>query len=275
MLAWVLVAAYAVFAVMLAKTPFGRHLFRIGGNPVASARAGIAVGRNVTVAFILSGVLAGLAGWLLASRTAGDAAPLGIGMLFQAFAAVVIGGDSLKGGPGRLSRVFAGVLLLSSILSRSTSWAYRRTTRSMIRAPRPRRRPPRHRQNGLRRRYLWRSGLHPRRSMSTAPVIASRTCGIEPTRRPSSPIASVARSYGIRTTPSSRSTISGVRPRIGAPAAPAGSSGATNRVCIASSRSLWITTTRAPPAVRKTSNCAACCRLRTCGIRKGEPHPPR
>jgi len=60
-------------------------------------------------------MLAGLAGWLLASRTAGATANLGIGMLFQAFAAVVIGGVSLKGGYGRLSGVFAGVLLLSSI----------------------------------------------------------------------------------------------------------------------------------------------------------------
>ncbi len=115
MLAWVLVAVYAVFAVMLAKTPFGRHLYMIGGNATASARAGIRVSRNVTFAFILSGLLAGLAGWLLASRTAGATANLGIGMLFQAFAAVVIGGVSLKGGQGRLSGVFAGVLLLSSI----------------------------------------------------------------------------------------------------------------------------------------------------------------
>jgi ribose transport system permease protein len=115
LLAWVLVATYAVVALMLAKTPFGRHLYMIGGNARASARAGIRVGRNVTLAFILSGTLAGLAGWLLASRTAGATANLGIGMLFQAFAAVVIGGVSLKGGQGRLSGVFAGVLLLSSI----------------------------------------------------------------------------------------------------------------------------------------------------------------
>ena len=71
--------------------------------------------RDVILAFVLSGLLAGLAGWLLASRTAGATANLGIGMLFQAFAAVVIGGVSLKGGYGRLSGVFAGVLLLSSI----------------------------------------------------------------------------------------------------------------------------------------------------------------
>ena len=57
----------------------------------------------------------GLAGWLLAIRTSGATANLGIGMLFQAFAAVVIGGVSLKGGVGRLPGVYAGVLLLSSI----------------------------------------------------------------------------------------------------------------------------------------------------------------
>ena len=79
--------------------------------------AGIRVPRDVILAFVLSGLAAGLAGWLLSSRTAGATANLGIGMLFQAFAAVVICGVSLKGGVGRLSGVFAGVLLLSSIQS--------------------------------------------------------------------------------------------------------------------------------------------------------------
>ena len=115
LLAWMLILTCAVFAFVLNKTPFGRHLILIGGNPTATFRAGIKVGGVVAAAFILSGLLAGFAGWLLASRTAGATANLGIGMLFQAFAAVVIGGVSLKGGFGRLSGVFAGVLLLSSI----------------------------------------------------------------------------------------------------------------------------------------------------------------
>lgn len=115
LLAWMLILVYVAFAFVLNKTPFGGHLVMIGGNPTATYRAGIKVGRAVFVAFLLSGALAGLAGWLLASRTAGATANLGIGMLFQAFAAVVIGGVSLRGGYGRLSGVFAGVLLLSSI----------------------------------------------------------------------------------------------------------------------------------------------------------------
>ena len=87
----------------------------IGGNETATFRAGIRVNRNLIIAFILAGAIAGLAGWLLAIRTSGATANLGIGMLFNAFAAVVIGGVSLKGGVGALPGVYAGVLLLSSI----------------------------------------------------------------------------------------------------------------------------------------------------------------
>lgn len=112
---WIFVLVYCVFAFILNQTRFGRHLIMIGGNSVAAYRAGVRVNRKVAVSFILSGTLAGLAGWLLAARTSGATANLGTGMLFEAFAAVVIGGISLRGGYGRLSGVFAGVLLLSSI----------------------------------------------------------------------------------------------------------------------------------------------------------------
>lgn len=115
LIAWVAIACFAAFTFILAKTPFGRHVFMIGGNPIAAFRAGIKVDKLVLIAFILAGAIAGLAGWLLAIRTSGATANLGIGMLFRAFAAVVIGGVSLKGGIGQLPGVYAGVLLLSSI----------------------------------------------------------------------------------------------------------------------------------------------------------------
>jgi ribose transport system permease protein len=115
LLVWVLVAIYGVFGAILGHSRFGRYVYLVGGNPVAPFRAGIDVKRVVTIAFVLSGVLAALAGWLLAARTNGATPNLGVGMLFEAFAAVVIGGVSLRGGVGRLSGVFAGVLLLSTI----------------------------------------------------------------------------------------------------------------------------------------------------------------
>lgn len=110
-----LFAVYFAFSFVLRRTPFGRYIYMIGGNVTAPFRAGIPVGRIVIWVFVLSGVLAAFSGWLLAARTNGATANLGAGMLFEAFAAAVIGGVSLRGGVGRISGVFAGVLLLSSI----------------------------------------------------------------------------------------------------------------------------------------------------------------
>ncbi len=111
----ILILTYAVFSLLLTRTRFGRYVYLVGGNPVAPFRAGIDVQKMLFAVFVLSGVLAAFAGFLLASRTNGATPNLGLGMLFEVFAAVVIGGVSLKGGTGRLSGVFAGVLLLSTI----------------------------------------------------------------------------------------------------------------------------------------------------------------
>ena len=113
--AWLAIACFVVFSFVMAKTPFGRHLLMIGGNQNATFRAGIKVDRILITAFVLAGGIAALAGWLLAIRTSGATANLGTGLLFNAFAAVVIGGVSLKGGVGALPGVYAGVLLLSAI----------------------------------------------------------------------------------------------------------------------------------------------------------------
>ncbi len=113
--AWIAILCFIVFSFIMAKTRFGRHLLIIGGNENAAFRAGIKVDRILILSFVLAGAIAGLAGWLLVIRTSGATANLGIGLLFNAFAAVVIGGISLKGGVGTLPGVYAGVLLLSAI----------------------------------------------------------------------------------------------------------------------------------------------------------------
>ncbi len=111
----ILIVVYVFFHFVLTRTRFGRHVYLVGGNPAAPFRAGIRVNRLYYQVFVLSGVLAALAGWLLAARTNGATPNLGLGMLFEVFAAVVIGGVSLAGGIGWMSGVFAGALLLSSI----------------------------------------------------------------------------------------------------------------------------------------------------------------
>lgn len=115
LLAWIAIFCFVGFSLLMAKTRFGRHLVLIGGHEAAAFRAGIKVERILVTAFVLAGAVAALSGWLLAIRTSGATANLGTGMLFNAFAAVVIGGVSLKGGVGALPGVYAGVLLLSSI----------------------------------------------------------------------------------------------------------------------------------------------------------------
>ncbi len=115
LIAWIAILCFVVFSLIMRVTPFGRHITMVGGNRIATFRAGIKVDRLLLISFILSGAIAGLAGWLLAIRTSGASAGLGQGMLFQAFAAVVIGGVSLKGGIGQLPGVYAGVLLLHAI----------------------------------------------------------------------------------------------------------------------------------------------------------------
>ena len=113
--AWIAILCFVAFSVMMRWTPFGRHLIMIGGNEAATFRAGIRVNRILFITFALTGAIAGLSGWLLAVRTSGATANLGVGLLFNAFAAVVIGGVSLKGGVSALPGVYAGALLLSAI----------------------------------------------------------------------------------------------------------------------------------------------------------------
>jgi len=111
----ILLTLYGVFYLFLSKVRFGRYIYFVGDDREASYNAGIRVDRVLFGVFILSSVLSSFAGWLMAARINGCSPSLGMGMLFEAMAAVVIGGVSLRGGIGKLSGVFAGAILLSSI----------------------------------------------------------------------------------------------------------------------------------------------------------------
>jgi ribose transport system permease protein len=108
---------YVFFSFLLRRTPFGRHVYIIGGNKTAAYNFGIQVNRVLLGVFVLSGVIAAVTGWFMAARTNGATAGMATGFLFEVLAAVVIGGVSLSGGMGSLVGVFAGALILSSIHS--------------------------------------------------------------------------------------------------------------------------------------------------------------
>jgi ribose transport system permease protein len=112
---WIAGAFFLVTAFLLARTTFGRYVYAVGGNDEAARLSGVRVGLIRGGCFALSGVAAGLAGVLAASRTASAQADLGSGLELTAVAAAVVGGTSILGGEGAVWRGVLGVLTLAII----------------------------------------------------------------------------------------------------------------------------------------------------------------
>jgi ribose/xylose/arabinose/galactoside ABC-type transport system permease subunit len=111
---------YAVLIVIVMTgvyrfTPFGRAVVAVGMNPRAARLAGIGVETTRVRAYVVSGVLAGLAGVFLASYLSTVQALQGSGYELTAIAAAVIGGTSLRGGRGSVWGAALGALLLSTL----------------------------------------------------------------------------------------------------------------------------------------------------------------
>jgi simple sugar transport system permease protein len=112
---WICVVCYAVGIFVLKYLRAGRSLYAIGGNSEAARAAGIRVDRVVWTVLIIGSVLAVVAGILMTGRLGSVAATQGEGMIFQVFAAAVIGGISLQGGKGTLFGALSGVLMLGLV----------------------------------------------------------------------------------------------------------------------------------------------------------------
>ena len=112
---WLFVTAAMLSALVLARSKFGRWLYAVGGNSEAARLSGINVGGVRVAAFAMSGVAAGIAGAIIASRTGQGQAGDGIEISLFAFAAVVVGGTSVLGGRGSAWRTVLGVLFLGLI----------------------------------------------------------------------------------------------------------------------------------------------------------------
>ncbi len=109
------VAATILCWFLLARTQFGRHLYAIGGNREAARRAGIPLTRTLVSAYVVSALLAGIAGAFWAARTTGGAFYGGETVQIMSIAAVVVGGASLFGGEGTIAGTIAGALVMATI----------------------------------------------------------------------------------------------------------------------------------------------------------------
>ena len=111
----VLGVAFLVAALIMNSTRFGRDLYAVGGNRNAALVSGIDPDKRIRQVYLLSGLLAAFAGWIMLGRLGVGATRIGEGMIFEIQAAAVIGGISLFGGRGTMIGALGGVLLLSTI----------------------------------------------------------------------------------------------------------------------------------------------------------------
>jgi ribose/xylose/arabinose/galactoside ABC-type transport system permease subunit len=118
----IIVAIAAVLTVVVSfvvrKTTFGRQLVAVGGNRIASELGGLPVKRILVTVYVLSGVLAAVAGVIATARlTASTPNTLGLNLELSAITAVVVGGTPLTGGRVRILGTVAGAILMQLIHS--------------------------------------------------------------------------------------------------------------------------------------------------------------
>ena len=112
----VVLVAVAAGAALLMRSDFGKRLIAVGDNDRAADLSGVPVARTRTIAFVLSGLAAALAGILLGGF-AGVSAQVGDGLEFEAITAVVLGGVVLGGGRGSVVAAVAGALSLEALFT--------------------------------------------------------------------------------------------------------------------------------------------------------------
>jgi len=100
---------------VLARSVFGRSVYSTGGNELASRLAGIPTSRIITLTYVISGLMAAVAGLILTARLESAGPRAGVGIELTVIAACVIGGTSLFGGQGSIGGTLLGVALISLV----------------------------------------------------------------------------------------------------------------------------------------------------------------
>jgi len=112
---WLMVLFGAGGAFLAARTPFGRHVYAVGGNERAALLSGIRVKRVQLLVYILSGFCSAIVGLIIASELAASHPATGESFELNAIAAVVLGGTSLMGGRGGIGGTIIGALVIGAL----------------------------------------------------------------------------------------------------------------------------------------------------------------
>ncbi|MEG2188624.1 MAG: ABC transporter permease [Christensenella sp.] len=111
----IMLAVYIVGHIVLTKSVYGRELFVTGANAKAAKLVGIKIGAVLLGAYVISGILGGVAGIIVTSRLGVGSPASGSNIILDIISAAVIGGNSLFGGKGSIIGAAFGVLLLGLI----------------------------------------------------------------------------------------------------------------------------------------------------------------
>ncbi len=130
-IALICVVLIAIFNFVLNRTVFGKSVYAVGGNINVARMAGIKTTKTIIGVYVLDVMLASLAGVLTSARIGAGTPTIGVGWELDAIAAVVIGGTSMSGGAGRLTKTVIGVLLIG-VLNNMLSLMNVQTNMQMI-----------------------------------------------------------------------------------------------------------------------------------------------
>lgn len=110
-----MLAVFLAGAFVLSKTRTGRYIYGVGGNEEASRLSGVKVTKIKFLVYVISGILSGIAGLVLLSRTNSGQPSAGTGYEMDAITAVVLGGVSINGGKGNIWLVIVGVIIMGTL----------------------------------------------------------------------------------------------------------------------------------------------------------------
>jgi ribose transport system permease protein len=119
------VVLVALAWLYLRHTAGGRHFYAIGGDPLAAQLAGVNVRRRILLAYLLTGLLVGLASCVVVAQGSNLGQNVGTGKELAVIAAVVIGGTSITGGRGSVFGTVLGALLVQTVASGVTQLGWR------------------------------------------------------------------------------------------------------------------------------------------------------
>ncbi|MBQ9550406.1 MAG: ribose ABC transporter permease [Lachnospiraceae bacterium] len=108
----IMIIIFIVSLLIINRTKMGRYIYAVGGNNLAATYSGINVSTVKFFVYTYSGIMAGLAGIILASRMYSGQPTAGEGAEMDAIAAVVVGGTSMSGGSGKLGGTLIGALII-------------------------------------------------------------------------------------------------------------------------------------------------------------------